>query len=335
MTARKIIWSAFVVSLTFFLITAFPLISSAQQDNAGFTPQNQSSGQLEIVEHDLQAGTGTDAQTSNQAQGQTQGQTPGQTPGQNASTPSQPDLSANQPLTQNQFAPNSSANDAGSRAPNAPSLGGDLTSGLFDSSLGIVKAIGAFVLVIALLLICLKIIGWLGRGRRSLKGNRAFTLRGTMALDAKRYLAAVEIDGHLLVVGVTADRLTALANWPLAEDEELDFDNEMFKNVSPSQGPTQGPTKGPRATAPSKIPAKPSVKTAAGALKDVYPKVSVADDPQEKSFQSGKTAVDGPLRNGPAVNGLDSDGFDADGLDGDGLDGPAVNKLSVKELRSV
>jgi flagellar biogenesis protein FliO len=114
-------------------------------------------------------------------------------------------------------------------APPSSAGSNGFTSDLFGSGLGIIKAIGAFILVIALLLICLKFIGWLGRGRRGMKGNRAFTLRGTMSLDTRCYLAAVEVDGHLLIVGVTPDRLTGLANWPLADDEsEFAFGQELF-----------------------------------------------------------------------------------------------------------
>ncbi|MDR3134644.1 MAG: flagellar biosynthetic protein FliO [Deltaproteobacteria bacterium] len=87
----------------------------------------------------------------------------------------------------------------------------------------VIKAAGAFVLVIALLVIFLKLLAYLSKGRKLAKGGRAFTLRGTMVLDSRRYLAAFEIDGRLLVVGVTPDRLTALANWPLADEEGNDF----------------------------------------------------------------------------------------------------------------
>jgi flagellar biogenesis protein FliO len=102
-----------------------------------------------------------------------------------------------------------------------PAAGGERPAsplGAFPG-LDVVKALGAFILVIALLVICLKAIGWLGRGRRAAKGGQAFVLRGTMLLDGRRYLAAVEVDGHLLVVGVTPERLTSLASWPLPGED--------------------------------------------------------------------------------------------------------------------
>ncbi|MDR2339769.1 MAG: flagellar biosynthetic protein FliO, partial [Deltaproteobacteria bacterium] len=78
-----------------------------------------------------------------------------------------------------------------------------------------VKALGAFILVIACLLIFLKLLGRFGAGRR-LKGGLAFTMKGTLPLDSRRYLAAVEVDGRLLIVGVTPERISPIAHW--AED---------------------------------------------------------------------------------------------------------------------
>ncbi|MDR1545271.1 MAG: flagellar biosynthetic protein FliO [Deltaproteobacteria bacterium] len=106
----------------------------------------------------------------------------------------------------------------------------------------LVKAVGAFALVIALLLICLKIIGRLGRGRLTASGGRAFVLRGSMPLDSRRYLAAVEVDGHLLVVGVAPDRLTALADWPMADDKPA---APALRPPRPKPSPAKTPSRKP------------------------------------------------------------------------------------------
>ncbi len=96
----------------------------------------------------------------------------------------------------------------------------------------LLRALGMFILVIALLFITLKVIGRFGRFRAG-KGQRAlFKMRGVMALDNRKYLAAVEVEGHVLVLGVTQERIAPLAHWAaggeagdfafhLREDEEL------------------------------------------------------------------------------------------------------------------
>jgi flagellar biogenesis protein FliO len=121
----------------------------------------------------------------------------------------------------------------------------------------LLKALGAFILVIIILLIFLKILSHLTRGRGMTKGGKAFTLRGTMIIDSRRYLAAVEIDGHLLVVGVSHDRLTALAHWPLAV--ESDPLARLFKDGDTVEGPkavVSAPSARPSATVDSRVPPK-------------------------------------------------------------------------------
>jgi flagellar biogenesis protein FliO len=81
------------------------------------------------------------------------------------------------------------------------------------------KIVGAFILVLAVLLLFLKLLGRLNRGR-AVRGGKDFALQGTMALDSRRYLAAVEVDGRLLIIGVTHDRISPLAHWPLASSQE-------------------------------------------------------------------------------------------------------------------
>jgi flagellar biogenesis protein FliO len=119
--------------------------------------------------------------------------------------------------------------------------------------MSLMKFIGAFIVVLALLLICLRLIGWLSRGARLSKGGRVFNLRGTMALDSKRYLAAVEVDGHLLVVGVAPDRLTSLADWPL-EDDLYD---------GPTLAPAEPQKREARESFPRAVAQKPLAKAAA------------------------------------------------------------------------
>ena len=71
----------------------------------------------------------------------------------------------------------------------------------------------ALIVVLAVLVLLLKAIQRVGRfkvGRGSL-----FEMRGYQPLDNRKYLAAVAVDGRLLVVGVTPDRLVPLGQWPL------------------------------------------------------------------------------------------------------------------------
>lgn len=100
-----------------------------------------------------------------------------------------------------------------------------LTGGLDFPGLEMVKALGAFILVILLLLAVLKGLGRLGRFR-GFKGRASiFELRGVHALDNRKYLAALAVDGRMLVVGVTPERIIPVAQWILDPDDDqgLDF----------------------------------------------------------------------------------------------------------------
>jgi flagellar biogenesis protein FliO len=153
---------------------------------------------------------------------------------------------------------------------------------LTPDGMTLIRFFGAFVAVVAVLLICLKIIAWLGRGRRPAKGGRAFTLRGTMALDGRRYLAAVEVDGHLVVVGVTPERLTGLAHWALEDDL---FDGPSIGGPLPDP---PAPKKPPRPAAA----AGPTLEKTAG-FPTVFPEAGAAGPPpKEPPTGSGRDAPD-------------------------------------------
>ncbi len=79
--------------------------------------------------------------------------------------------------------------------------------------LDILQAVGMFILVITLLFITLKIIGRFSRFRTGKGRGSIFNMRGVMPLDNRKYLAAVEVDGRLMVLGVTPERVTPLAHW--------------------------------------------------------------------------------------------------------------------------
>ncbi|MDR1922293.1 MAG: flagellar biosynthetic protein FliO [Candidatus Adiutrix sp.] len=83
----------------------------------------------------------------------------------------------------------------------------------------IFKSWGAFILVLVLLWLTLKGLGRLGRFRGQKSQDYVFSLRGVLALDKGKYLAAVEIDGRVLVIGVSPGGLAPLAQWPAARDE--------------------------------------------------------------------------------------------------------------------
>jgi flagellar biogenesis protein FliO len=77
----------------------------------------------------------------------------------------------------------------------------------------------ALILVLAALVLLLKALQRLGRfksGRGSL-----FEMRGYQPLDNRKYLAAVAVDGRMLIIGVTPDRLVPLGQWPLLDQEGL------------------------------------------------------------------------------------------------------------------
>ena len=81
---------------------------------------------------------------------------------------------------------------------------------------------GVFVLVLAALILTLKALKRVGRFRAGRGRGAVFELRGIQALDNRKYLAAVAVDGRLLIVGVTPDRLTPLGQWPLREEDAED-----------------------------------------------------------------------------------------------------------------
>ncbi|MDR0621069.1 MAG: flagellar biosynthetic protein FliO [Deltaproteobacteria bacterium] len=118
---------------------------------------------------------------------------------------------------------------------------------------------GAFIVVIVLLIIFLKVLAYLTHGRKMGKGGKTFTLKGTMLLDSRRYLAAVEIDGRMLVVGVTPDRLTALGSWPLDSGDGRRLPDtfafsdaiEGPKALGPPQAKAQGKAQAKASQAPA------------------------------------------------------------------------------------
>lgn len=120
-------------------------------------------------------------------------------------------------------APQAAQSASGSSASSGSSFLPSLPGGGFD----LLKGLAAFILVLALLYLCLKGLGRLGRfkgrGRESF-----FELRGIQALDNRKYLAAVEVDGRVIVVGVSPDRITPVAQW-IAETEESDIDLSAAK----------------------------------------------------------------------------------------------------------
>lgn len=122
---------------------------------------------------------------------------------------------------------NAQANPETTPTPGTTTSGGSLTEGgfsTFTSGWDMVKAVGAFILVMVLLVLTLKGLGRLSRFRGIKGGNAVFTYRGIQALDNRKYLAAVEIEGRIIVVGVTPERITPVAHWFLNnEDDGLEF----------------------------------------------------------------------------------------------------------------
>jgi len=100
----------------------------------------------------------------------------------------------------------------------------------------LVWAGAALILVLAALVILLKALRRIGRfkaGRGSL-----FEMRGHLALDNRKYLAAVAVDGRLMIIGVTPDRLVPLGQWPLREGEapdRLPTDSPEFAFTLPAE----------------------------------------------------------------------------------------------------
>jgi hypothetical protein len=201
-----------------------------------------------------------------------------------------------------------------------------------------VKIIGAFILVIALLLLFLKLLGRFSRGR-SFSEGKGFTLRATMTLDSRRYLAAVEVDGRLLVIAVTGDRVTPLAHWT-AEDigpEPASGFHPGSLGLEPDDGVLFGAPDDPppRARTEKPVP-RPGVKEPAflrGEVEDedapaAFPETAGdVSDPGEgppEAFAEGEgfpavpPAGDDP---GPSAGG---EGFTL-GIDEDGFDGPQTD----------
>ena len=77
----------------------------------------------------------------------------------------------------------------------------------------------ALILVLAALMLLLKALQRIGRFKAGRGG--LFEMRGYQPLDNRKYLAAVAVDGRMLIIGVTPDRLFPLGQWPLLEEEAL------------------------------------------------------------------------------------------------------------------
>jgi flagellar biogenesis protein FliO len=91
----------------------------------------------------------------------------------------------------------------------------------------------SLVLVLLALMLLLKALKRFGRFRKTGPGA-LFEMRGYQALDNRKYLAAVAVDGRMLIIGVTPDRLIPLGQWPL-----LDGMEDMFappENAPPDRG---------------------------------------------------------------------------------------------------
>lgn len=96
-----------------------------------------------------------------------------------------------------------------------------LSTGIPSLGLNMLWVLGGIILVMALLYLTLRVIINRPNPLKSLKGRQAaFKMRGIQHLDNNKYLAAVEIEGHLLVVGVTADRVIPVADWFLDEADD-------------------------------------------------------------------------------------------------------------------
>ena len=87
------------------------------------------------------------------------------------------------------------------------------STGYASGGLDILKALGAFALVMVLLFASLKGLSRLSRFRGTKGTNSNFVFRGTQSLDNRKYLAAVEIEGRIIVVGVTPDNIIPVAHW--------------------------------------------------------------------------------------------------------------------------
>jgi flagellar biogenesis protein FliO len=106
------------------------------------------------------------------------------------------------------------------------------------SFVGIAKIFGAFLIVIALLVLFLKLLKRLSRGK-TFSGGKEFVLKATMAMDTRRYLAAVEIDSRLIILAVAGDRITSLAHWPVGTAGAPDDDEFSVKELGLERGPLE------------------------------------------------------------------------------------------------
>ena len=128
-------------------------------------------------------------------------------------------------------APQPSRPASGSTSSSASS---PLSSAFSGGGLDLLKGLGAFILVLVVLYLFLKGLSRLGRFRG--RGRDSFfELRGVQALDNHKYLAAVEVDGRIIVVGVTQDRITPVAQW-IAEPDEDDIDLSAAKLPAEESG---------------------------------------------------------------------------------------------------
>jgi len=94
---------------------------------------------------------------------------------------------------------------------------------------------GALVLVLAVLFLFLKALRRFSRFSKAGRGA-LFEMRGYHPLDNRKYLAAVAVDGRLLIIGVTPDSLVPLGQWPLLED-----DGQGLFKLGQASGPPEEP----------------------------------------------------------------------------------------------
>lgn len=137
------------------------------------------------------------------------------------------------------LAPPQAAAPAAAAAPAPTAKNTLLTStGLPSQGLDMLWALGAFILVMVLLFLTLKALGRLGRFRGAKGRQSVFELRGVQPLDNRKYLAAVEVEGRLIVVGVTPDRITPVAHWFLDDEDEETGLNFSSVSLGPDPGPS-------------------------------------------------------------------------------------------------
>ncbi len=133
-------------------------------------------------------------------------------------------VESNQALATSQD-PSAQAASAASQTPSSQKT--NLTMGGASQflSFDFVWALGAFILVLLLLLLVLKLIGRFSRFRVGRGRQSVFELKGVLPLDQRKYLAAVEIDNRLIVIGVAGDRISPVAHWAIDDLKEDDLEN--------------------------------------------------------------------------------------------------------------